>query len=84
MRIVAEMKYVGLHNGVSSSGLQIMTHITCDDRWNTMSYMRMYTLFRNPLSIKSPLFGVLLNKPRCVRKLSKAARGKGVYAMDEG
>lgn len=57
---------------------------TSDDLWKTMSYIRMYTLFRNPLSIKSPRFGFLLSKPRCVRKLSSAARGKGVYAIDEG
>jgi len=54
------------------------TPITSDDLWKTMSYMRMYTLFKNPLSMKSPRFGFFLSKPRCVRKFSKAARGRGV------
>ena len=57
---------------------------TSDDLWKTMSYIRRYTLFRDPLSMKSPRFGFLFSKPRCVRKLSNAARGKGVYAIDEG
>lgn len=51
---------------------------TSDDLWKTMSYMRMYTLFKNPLFMKSPRFGLLLSKPRCVRKFSNAARGRGV------
>ena len=57
---------------------------TSDDLWKTMSYIRMYTLFRNPLSMKSLRFGLLLSKPRCVRKLSNTARGMGVYAIDDG
>lgn len=54
------------------------TPLTSDDLWKTMSYMRMYTLFKNPLSMKSRRFGFLLSKPRCVRKISNAARGRGV------
>ena len=57
---------------------------TFDDLWKTMPYIRMYALFKNPLLMKSPPFGLLLSKPRCVRKLSNAGRGNGVYAIDEG
>jgi hypothetical protein len=57
---------------------------TPDDLWKAMSYIRTYTLFRNPLSMKSRRFGLLLSNPRCVRKLSNAARGKGVYAIEDG
>ena len=49
-----------------------------------MSFMRKYILFKNPVWKQSKNLGFLCSRPRCVRKDSNAALGRGVYAIEVG
>ncbi len=58
--------------------LRMLLKLTPFDPWKTMSFIRRYILFKKPAWKKSENLGFLCNRPRCVRKFSSAALGRGV------